>query len=332
MILLFLMKEQTGYYAEVKDPWFKAESKLEVTEIEEQTHTFLTNTFWLASEPVGVLGCASQNQFCNPITGDCTALSGQLTLTLAEVEKLFNPRQTYVVRRIGDAGRVGSLLLLASEHLGSGFMVASSLFQNTIGDALPDNQWVVELNHWMRIGYTYLQISMTWWVAGDGVAQQDQYKVAPTSPDETWMCSNQIVQRNDHSSFSILGIVLILVIGALIIFGQLLLNRVLNFHRQRVHGSNVETPPWNAANILQVQRVAFEGQGVNVWTSGPYDMVPVTAPGQKFDDLRVGHDHDHNHHLSDSKEPLHHVEQRSTESSQDARQMAAEEGYTFGIN
>lgn len=267
--------------------------KLESTSIERTTQQMITSDFYAARDPVGVLGCASQWQYCNPVDGHCSVLSGlQIAVNDVHAKQLFSPRQMAVANRINLAGKAGYLMLMASEYLGSSFMVASSLLVDTLGDGLPDNQWVLELNHWMRVGFTAMQIGLNWWATGDGIADHDQYKIAPTT-DEQWMCANQLVQRDDYASFSLLGIVLILVIGGVIIAAQLMLNRVANFHRQRwTHYDAKSTmPPFNAASLLQIQRMAFEGQDLcNEWEmSSPYDVVPVTSIAKtlKFEDLSL---------------------------------------------
>jgi hypothetical protein len=111
-----------------------------------------------------------------------------------------------------------------------------------------------------------------------------EYKVAPTA-EEQWMCQNQLVQRDDYASFSVLGVALILVIGGLIIVVQLMLNPVTNFYHRRLHGgSDTEKrrmPAFNAAHVLQIQRLAFEGQSPHIqWQmSRPEDLIPVTREG-----------------------------------------------------
>jgi hypothetical protein len=180
VLLFFLTKAQTAYYTPVNDPFFQANIKLESTSIEEATDTMITSDFYAPNEPVGVMGCASQWQFCNPVTNECSVLSGQqLTTNDVHKKKLLSPRQLAVGNRISVTGKIGYVMILASSYLGSSFMVASSLISDTLGEGLPDNQWILELNHWMRVGFTAVQIASTWFVTGDGVASHDRKSPHP---------------------------------------------------------------------------------------------------------------------------------------------------------
>jgi hypothetical protein len=108
----------------------------------------------------------------------------------------------------------------------------------------------------------------------------------PPTANEQWMCKNQLVQSDGYASFSVLGIALILIIGELIIIAQLLLNPLANTYRRRMnHGVSTTMPACNAANVLQIQRLAFEGLGVHTgWEmSSAEDMIPVTDKGSNVE-------------------------------------------------
>jgi hypothetical protein len=284
--MFFLTKAAMAYYTPVDDPVFQSNLSLESNSIEGTSRQMIASQFYLPREPVGVMACASQWQYCNAVNNSCSILSGVKLAGLDALEKIhLTERQKAVVDRVNDAGNPWDLMVLASSYLGSSFMVATSLVSGTVADGLPVNQWVIELNHWMRIGFTSLQIASTWWATGDGIAAQDQYKVPPNA-NEQWMCKNQLVQSEEYASFSVLGVALILSIGGLIVIVQLLLNPLANMHRRRMNRNHTNTmPSYNAANVLQIQRLAFEGQGIwNKWKmSSAEDIIPVTEQGSNVE-------------------------------------------------
>lgn len=75
---------------------------------------------------------------------------------------------------------------------------------------------MLEVDHWFRLALTANQLQSVKYVMGDGRPSHNKW-MKPVEGDSEWMCNNQIVQRDDFTSFGILGIVLIFLLGGLFI-------------------------------------------------------------------------------------------------------------------
>lgn len=85
---------------------------------------------------------------------------------------------------------------------------------------------MLEANHWFRLAITALQLQIVNYVTGDGTLSHNKY-LERVDSDSEWMCHNQIVQRDDFTSFSILGISLILLLGGLFLVLDICLEQLI---------------------------------------------------------------------------------------------------------
>lgn len=79
------------------------------------------------------------------------------------------------------------------------------------------------------------------------------------------------------SSFSVLGLSLILCIGLLIIALDYTLEALLETLNKK-HRNAYARLEWQSNSLLQLQRLAHEGAGINTWENAHHN-VPVTAAG-----------------------------------------------------
>jgi hypothetical protein len=123
------------------------------------------------------------------------------------------------------------------------------------------------------------------------------------------MCENQKIVSTRYSSFNVLGLSLILILGALIIILDMALEPCVARWATRKYTKRLssmqdeefesETHPlysvveWSQTGTLQLQRLAHEEAGFGTWSQCAGD-VPVTEPGQ----LIAGLD------LRDAKHPM----------------------------
>ena len=114
--------------------------------------------------------------------------------------------------------------------LGSGYLLAQQYNTSGYSTAVPDNQWILEFENWFAIRLTTMQQYIIDYIVGPSNPIYQKY-VRPPTDNATWMCSNQIVQRSGYSSFSILGMVVILVVGGLIIIMNLIIESLLDHVR-----------------------------------------------------------------------------------------------------
>ena len=100
--------------------------------------------------------------------------------------------------------------------------------------------------------------------------------------DSEWMCHNQIVQRNDFTSFSTLGIVFILLLGGSLLITDLCLEPLIaSWYRKIQPGKVWKLQAWRGNRFLQVQSQAFEAKGLGVWERTTSE-IPVTKDHESF--------------------------------------------------
>jgi hypothetical protein len=141
---------------------------------------------------------------------------------------------------------------------------------------------VLEVNHWFGLILTALQLQTVSYVLGDGIPRHNQY-MKQVQGDSEWMCHNQIVQRDDFTSFSILGIVLIFLFGGLFIIFNIYLERLIVFWYHEVQPSKAwKLRAWRGNRPLVIQSQALEAKGLGgswVRTAGE---VPITKHRETF--------------------------------------------------
>lgn len=156
--------------------------------------------------------------------------------------------------------------------LGPADMLAGNAYFST----LPPDQWVVELQNWFNTAMTAMQLNSLQYVTGDGNPEYDRDRI----PGEEWMCSNQIIQRPDFSSFSVFGICMILVVAGLIFIVDLFLEPFLL--RRSALARNSCRPDWVSQDTLQMQRMILEAHGCGGRWKGKFDDVPLTESDEEF--------------------------------------------------
>lgn len=93
------------------------------------------------------------------------------------------------------------------------------------------------------------------------------------------------------SSFSVLGIALILIIGGLLVIVDLSLEWILDLFQRKKSQYRYSQLEWKSNNTLQLQRLAYEGIGSGTWLRA-VETVPITLT----DELLTGLDiKDQNH-------------------------------------
>lgn len=267
--LYFLSANEIAYTEPVDDPWFSAHDE----------GTFQELTLWSPDNPVRVLGCIDQQQICSA-TGSkqCTPLGrlnyadlDALDLNIAQLETARRLSLTTMHIGISEStdGR-GGLALKAQEKVSVGF-----------GQPLPNNQWQIEVSHWMAISMARLQQGVVEWASGP-TNLPPGIRIQLPSDISTAHCFNQKVRHSgDHMSFSIVGMVIILVVGGAFILLSLTVPTIGGFLQLLSGKGTHRRHQWIMDEKLQLLRLAYEGAGQGAW-SGARNMVPLTEPGQLF--------------------------------------------------
>lgn len=145
--------------------------------------------------------------------------------------------------------------------------------------SLPSNQWQIEVSSWFNTGLVMLQNSLREYVSPTNVLP-GTFVQEPQNPTDLAMCSSQKTQAtNGTTSFSVLGLAIILVIGTALILTSFVLETVVGWIGLKSYRS------WVLDDKLQLQRMVFEGRGVR-WTNTE-SCIPVTEVGERFPSVRA---------------------------------------------
>lgn len=297
--LLFMSAPQLHYAGPVDDPWFSAHRNASELNFVKTKAKF---DAWLQDEPAGVMACTQQVQYCNPNLPEgerCEPLRGLNDPRKSDrVKKIFSTDDQFATIKWVDniwvygvytisatIGFIGATALRARYGLSYGYSAA-----------LPDNQWQLEAEHFIKGALASLQDVFVEAVSGIPETLEDFRQ--PPLANETMaqnMCVNQKVVSGDYSSFNVLGLSLILALGVIIIVLDMGLEPTVGWWQRRKykkHQLRDESYPseevahplygaleWSHTNILQLQRLAQEEAGYGEWSSCHKD-VPVTEPGQ----------------------------------------------------
>ena len=216
--LLFLLNSDVQYVHPVTDPWFEA-NKLYTGSVGLVDDNGDVNvTLYGTPGPVNILGCASQWTWCNPQStatpnGLCTkpADSNWASHYAKEKDLHFSSEQLEVLDRM-DFAFANNWLSNTANNIGNKVLLASQKVFGNVGDTLPDNQWIQELDHFFAITMVASQYHLSQYPRGNGYPTPDQHILAPTET-QSWMCANQVIQRDGYTSFRMIGVIVILVVG-----------------------------------------------------------------------------------------------------------------------
>lgn len=269
-VSLYFLESMTRFIEPVDDPWFLSQDLFQGDA-----------PYFVRNFPVAVVGCTEQHQTCNIPTGACTTLTGAVVGAVSPNDTVlgikFGSRQHSVWRRMT---AMQSTLVRLVPNLGGSTLLAQQYVWQTVSARVPDNQWMLEFGNWFGISMTLIQRQIVEYITGPFDPQYNKY-ITPPSKTDRWMCTNQIVQRDDYASFSVLGIAIILSFGGLIILANLMLDNIVTLF-QTSSGTTRNTPlEWKFTSTLQLQRMAYEGRGLGTW-SIITATVPVTEKEEKF--------------------------------------------------
>lgn len=199
-IVLTSLFSNVSYASPVLDPWYRAVEKYLVSTL--LTASGLVDVNFYAAVSPSVLGCVEKAQLCNPAASGTEKCASILEYSRNETKTDslgFNSKQTATAARLYDA-ITRSDLDSAVYYLTERGLLASSLAMNLQSPGLPHDQWKLEVQNWFATGLTALQLSTMQYVTGYGNSNFDKYLTSP-SDAEKWMCSIQMVQRSDFTSF-----------------------------------------------------------------------------------------------------------------------------------
>ncbi|KAH8696936.1 hypothetical protein GQ44DRAFT_733494 [Phaeosphaeriaceae sp. PMI808] len=274
--LLFLDASDVINRNKTEDPWFAATTRGPYDGIK----------VYVADEPSGVLGCATQRFWCNPqLPEDTRCINFFEAGGMDHLSKLWaDPVDRAIVRgAMAPLNNKQSSLLEAFYRIPG---LPSLLSRVTlIGpfqlDEIPSNRWQSEIEYTFQAGLAATQ-SMLVEAARGGFFWG---LLDCTGEDGVCIrkCKNQKIKSSRYYSFSVLGLSVILFVGGFIMILGLFIESVAGcmgrLRRRKGSRSAYTRLEWQANSTLQLQRLAHEPLGFGTW-SRTMENVPVTAAGE----------------------------------------------------
>ncbi|KAF2265455.1 hypothetical protein CC78DRAFT_515110 [Lojkania enalia] len=299
--VVYLSAPQIRFSSPVDDPLFSAHKNIsDIVNLDDGS----MYASYLQDDPLTAMACTIQMQYCNPNRPEgsrCEPLRGLSDpRKSAAVKELFGTGEHFdIIKHVENmwvpntftitsiVGFIGASALRARYGLSYGYQ-----------GPLPDNQWQIEAEHWFKGTLASLQDAF---VTGANGPPAELYDfLDPPAANETvarTLCANQKIVSTKFSSFNILGVCLILVLGSLVVVLDWWLEPVVAWWLRRRFRKNpgkreycdggrevhplYSTLEWSHMSTLQLQRLAHEAAGYGIWSSCDSDT-PITLPGQRL--------------------------------------------------
>lgn len=278
-----------SYTEPVDDAWFSAHRTFNQTYFSALNES-TTLTLYVQDEPVSVLACLEQQQFCNPYPlvnkSACTPFRSIYHQAIDDdLNEIFeSPRQLMVADNL--VSQSGSSALPYA--LNKSPLLASQVADMGISLPISDRQWILEVENWFRVGLANMQNLMVDFAAGLSAPQYTQFIQENQADNDTtlrWLCENQIIQASQYINFRTFSIILIFALGVIVCSINQGLERFVGWYRSKKRTGRWRQRAWWADGNLQLQRRAFEGMGIKDWELDEWDKVPITEKGRLFSAL-----------------------------------------------
>ena len=245
----------------------------------------MDQTFYYRKPPqVSVLGCSEQYQMCSSAEKpeSCTTKQGISQIERAEAfyDLSFNAQQLALASHVSQLLSLTTIRSLVNS-LGAELLYGDTILSNSISTSVPDDQWKSEVLKFGKISHIVLRQALIDFAAGPPSKSWELSLQPPESGSIAQsFCSAQKINTTDYTSFNLLGLGIIFVVGSCLIILNLILPFTVSiFTRPRFQLHAYD--PWLQDDPLHLQQKAFEEGGLGSWEGQDTD-VPVTRPGQKM--------------------------------------------------
>ncbi|KAJ9607618.1 hypothetical protein H2200_007696 [Cladophialophora chaetospira] len=230
-VVMYFLLNEASYLGPVFDPWFEATIPVPFNDTYLITDGGASNGFtYSPNKNASVMACTQQTQYCNHDSSRCSALTGVCpegqpspTKAMLKEQLQLNKKQEAIFSRLWLAAWQSDMYQAAGLPVGTDLLASSAAPGLT--PALPDNQWILEMQHNFILGLISMQMQVMQYATGPPDTNDFQYLTRPNA-NESWMCNNQVVQNTGYTSFSELGLVLVFVIGGCIILVNQLISAI----------------------------------------------------------------------------------------------------------
>ncbi|KAI1128269.1 hypothetical protein F5Y10DRAFT_292179 [Nemania abortiva] len=304
VFVLFLLGNGVLFLQPSEDQWYRvAPTAVELVEYDANQKGYAR--LHQPLEPASPLGCISQYQFCNADSGECGPLASQLD-AIAGAAPYFDT--TYADFNIDNARTekaarfihfVKSAVMPNAPyideilgHLGPEALLSRSNLVTGWQYNLDENQWQKDMSHLWDIMIAGHQLALLDAVYGPTDPEILVDWVNYTAPSLKKLCNNQKMRSTSYASFSLLGLILIFLVGTLLNLMSYILEPLSSALHKRGHG-RYKHLEWKMNSTLQLQRSAYEAFGMGTWTNCTR-TIPITKEDEVLGNMDI----------SDPKHPL----------------------------
>jgi hypothetical protein len=223
-------------------------------------------------------------QFCAPGGQSCSVLNPiyETALAFNETGPALNDVQLSTADTIYEALSTFNTFMSLMTQGGEGGqqLIASRSLITQRQSVLPPNQWQIEVQGWFSNVLAVIQKRLTLSVVGPGDALAQKYVVNPKDSAGQAVCGSFRIRIDaGFNNLSLLGMLILLIVGTLIVSASLILEPVVvRLGRTRAAGDSMAEHyrSWIHDGVLQIQRVAYEFQEHHEWENID-GVVPLTV-------------------------------------------------------
>ncbi|KAI1147455.1 hypothetical protein F4825DRAFT_471560 [Nemania diffusa] len=289
--IIFLSGNGVGYLAPSSDQWYRVSSKKARVSVGNAKISKSAGLgIYLPLDPASPLGCTDQYQFCREDSQNCGPLASSHDAALGAaklfdstfLDRLVNSTSTavfkYVVKAVVKNSYASPWNYL--RQLGPGSLASQNTLINAFQGALPSNQWHLDVVHWSHISMALIQAGFLDTAYFDPKDPSDlRIRKGFTSPDLKELCNSQKVRSPAYGSFSLFGLLFILVVGSLITITSYLLEPASEFLYKRWGYWKYAHLEWATNGTMQLHRLAHEELGFGTWAKGTKE-IPITKDSE----------------------------------------------------
>ncbi|CAI6232924.1 unnamed protein product [Periconia digitata] len=280
-VTLISIFTQAKYIDTVNDTLFSAQNTEQRGDVK----------FALPSNDLSVLGCTEQYQLCNAATEKCTELAGLYKIkSTLESDALKLTRYQTASANILWKTAWGMALQWACEVLSDSLLLA----QDSLFTAKSQTSAPLQDGHWQREAWQLHNMSLAVmqrrvyehaspgnFTVRPGVYSTTQL-ATPQDAESRDLCKRQKTRSNSSISISVMGMSIILIVGALFILLDWFFIQQIFWFRSFSHERSSKKADWTSGGTLQLQRQVLESRGVQGWKATTQDMAfPVLLENER---------------------------------------------------
>lgn len=286
-VVLLALYNYAMYSQPVTDPWFQGIVNVSnrALGISNAGQSYLSN------DNVTFLGTTTQYQFCysSDFAQSCTPLRGFYQNNPYYFNSSYHNFTGFNLNQRATAGLLTDAISLA--HYSNTVISQGATILNAyqyvwqasgftrLSSGLPSMQWKTEAFNFHNITLAGLQRVVLERPAPQIFDVRPGVSSLPfidlqTLPADARLCGAQKIRNPSYTSFSVLGLSLIIGIGGLIIAINFVISDIVFFVRRRFNRSQYKRIDWITGETLHLQRMVLESHGVGPWKGGEA-VVPV---------------------------------------------------------